>query len=136
MRQIKHIGKTVFPAKCAPRVKAIRRQLRWGSEMSVMLIYVTCASEDEAREIASTVVGERLAAGANILGAIGSFYWWKGAVQEGEEVALILKTKAALVGRLTERIVDLHSYTVPCVVALPINDGNLDYLRWIEGETV
>ena len=104
--------------------------------MSVMLIYVTCASEDEAREIASTVVGERLAAGANILGTIGSFYWWKGAVQEGEEVALILKTKATLVGRLTERIVDLHSYTVPCVVALPINDGNLDYLRWIEDETV
>ena len=104
--------------------------------MSVMLIYVTCASEDEAREIASAVVGERLAAGANILGSVGSFYWCKGAVQEGEEVALILKTKAVLVGRLTERIVDLHGYTVPCVVALPIKDGNREYLRWIESETV
>jgi periplasmic divalent cation tolerance protein len=104
--------------------------------MSAVMIYVTCQTEDEAREIASTLVGERLAACANILGAIGSFYWWEGAVEEGEEVALILKTKESLVGRLTERVKELHSYTVPCVVALPLTAGNPDFLRWIESETV
>jgi periplasmic divalent cation tolerance protein len=103
--------------------------------MSAMLIYVTTASAAEAAEIARQVVGERLAACANILGAIQSFYWWEGAVQEGGEVALILKTESALVDRLTRRIKALHSYSVPCVVALPIQAGNPDFLAWIEAET-
>lgn len=104
--------------------------------MSAMLVYVTCASEAEARTIARTIVGERIAACANVLGAIGSYYWWEGALEEGNEVALILKTKAELVERLVTRVKALHSYTVPCVVALPIEAGNPDFLTWIERETV
>lgn len=104
--------------------------------MSAVLVYVTAASEDEARKIASTAVGERLAACANILGTIRSLYWWEGAVQEGGEVALILKTQASLTERLVARIRALHSYTVPCVVALPIQAGNPDFLDWIARETV
>jgi len=104
--------------------------------MCAMLVYVTCQSEEEAREIASTVVGERIAACANILGTIGSLYWWQGSVEESEETGLILKTKDELVERLVARVKELHGYTVPCVVALPIAAGNPDYLRWIEAETV
>lgn len=104
--------------------------------MATVLIYVTCQNEDEARKIASAVVGERLAACANILGTIGSLYWWEEAVQESAEVALILKTKRNLIEPLIARVKKLHSYTVPCVVALPIEQGNPDFLRWIESETV
>ncbi len=103
--------------------------------MSAVLIYVTVPSREEARKIADALVGERLAACANILGETTSVYWWEGAVQEDKEVVLILKTEEALVERLTARVKALHSYTVPCVVALPIKAGNPDYLAWIGKET-
>jgi periplasmic divalent cation tolerance protein len=104
--------------------------------MSAMLVYVTCANEAEARAIARATVAERLAACANILGAIASLYWWEGKLEEGDEVALILKTKATLVERLVARIKALHGYKVPCVVSFPIAAGNADFIAWIEAETV
>jgi periplasmic divalent cation tolerance protein len=104
--------------------------------MSAMMIYVTASSPAEATEIARKTVQERLAACANILGAIKSYYWWQGAVQEEGEVAIVLKTDSTLVERLTARIKALHSYTVPCIVALPIVAGNPEFLRWIGEETV
>ncbi|HLI13386.1 MAG TPA: divalent-cation tolerance protein CutA [Alphaproteobacteria bacterium] len=104
--------------------------------MSIALVYITTSGEDEAKAIAHTLVRERLAACANILGAIRSVYWWEGEVEEGEEVSLVLKTKAELVERLTARVKALHSYAVPCVVALPIRGGNRDFLEYVEKETV
>ncbi len=103
--------------------------------MSQCLIYVTAETEDEAKSIARALVGERLAACANILGTITSVFWWEGEVQDGSEVSLILKTRKDLVERVTERIEALHSYDCPCVVALPIEAGNLAFLSWIDEET-
>ena len=86
--------------------------------------------------IARTVVGERLAACANLLGAIQSVYWWEGKICEGKEVALVLKTSNARKTELIDRIKQLHSYDCPCVVCLPIADGNPDFLNWIREEAV
>lgn len=101
-------------------------ELRW--------CYVTAPSEDEARQLARTLVTERLAACANVFPGVRSFYWWQGEVQEDAECVLVLKTRADRVAALTARVRALHSYTVPCVVALPILEGNPDYLRWLEAE--
>lgn len=103
--------------------------------MSSHLIYVTCETHDEAMKIAKIAVGDRLAACANILGDITSVYWWEETIQEGQEVAVILKTRSDLVEKLTERIKELHSYECPCVVALPIEGGNHKFLDWIAAET-
>ena len=103
--------------------------------MSAVLVYVTASNAKEADGIARQVVTERLAACANILGAIRSLYWWQGKIQEEDEVSFILKTERALVERLTKRIKELHTYTVPCVVALAIDGGNSEFLRWIAEET-
>ena len=103
--------------------------------MSVRLIYVTTADRAEAERIGEALVGERLAACANILGPITSLYWWEGRMQRGDEVALIAKTTADLVDRIVARVRELHSYTVPCIVALPIEQGNPAFLRWILEET-
>ena len=99
------------------------------------LIYITASSDEEARTIARALVEERLAACANILGSIGSVYWWEDELQEDSEVALIVKSTAALVPRIVERVKALHSYDCPCVVALPISAGNPAFLDWIEEET-
>jgi periplasmic divalent cation tolerance protein len=103
--------------------------------MGAVLVYITCQDRDEAMRIARTLVEERLAACANVHGAIDSFYWWEGKVQSGAEVALVAKTRSELADALTARVKKLHSYTVPCVVTLDIEGGNPDFLDWIEGET-
>jgi periplasmic divalent cation tolerance protein len=103
--------------------------------MAAVLVYVTASSRDEAVRIARSVVEERLAACANILSDIASFYWWEGAVQEEREVALILKTRPERVDALIARVRELHGYTVPCIVALPIEKGNPAFLEWICRET-
>jgi periplasmic divalent cation tolerance protein len=101
----------------------------------VRWLYVTTANTQEAETIARTLVGERLAACANVLGAMRSFYWWDGEVQESGEVALVLKTRLDLVDAATQRIKALHSYDCPCVVALTIDGGNTDFIKWIVSET-
>ena len=103
--------------------------------MDAFLIYVTAKDEAEARAIARTVVEERLAACGNLLGAMQSVYQWKGAVCEESEVALLLKTSAARKDALLARVRALHSYETPCVICLPIMDGNPDFLDWIAAET-
>ncbi len=104
--------------------------------MAATLIYVTCGGEDEARRIGRTLVEERLAACANVIGGMTSIYRWQGAVQEDGETVLILKTTQGVVERLCARVKELHSYDVPCVAALPIAGGNADFIKWIEDETV
>ena len=103
--------------------------------MSVVTIYVTAGSLDEAKNIARTVIGERLAACANILENVTSMFHWDGAVQEETEVAMILKTRRNLVVTLTERIKQIHSYDCPCITAYDIVDGHGEFLSWIAMET-
>lgn len=105
------------------------------STPDAVFIYVTAANGEEAHSIAKALVGERLIACANVLPAVQSVYWWDGAVQTDTEVVLIMKSQAGLVDRITNRVKDLHSYDCPCVVALPIEGGNSDYLEWIAAET-
>jgi len=105
------------------------------AEGVAQMIYVTAPNRDEALAIAKTVVGERLAACANVLEGVSSIYWWEGAMQEDRESVLILKTRRELVAQLTARIKTLHSYDCPCVIALKIDDGNADYLNWIINQT-
>jgi periplasmic divalent cation tolerance protein len=97
--------------------------------------YVTCADAKQADSIARAIVAERLAACANLLPGMRSIYWWKGRLDSADEVVLILKTRSALIPALTARVKALHSYTVPCVCALPVIDGNADYLKWLASET-
>lgn len=104
-------------------------------DSSATWVYVTTGSRDEALKISRALVSERLAACANVLGDMTSVYWWDGKIQEDGEVALVAKTRAELVDALVERVKSLHGYECPCVVALPIQGGNPDFLRWIREET-
>ncbi len=103
--------------------------------MEAQMVYITTATKDEARVIGKALVAERLAACVNIIEGMNSMYWWQGEIQDEQETVLIAKTRAARVEALIERVKQLHSYDVPCVVALPIRAGNPDFLAWIEAET-
>jgi periplasmic divalent cation tolerance protein len=100
------------------------------------LVYVTAPNQEVALGLARVAVEERLAACANVLGAITSVYWWDGKLNEDGEVALLLKTRADLVDALTERLKRAHPYDCPCVVSVPLEGGNPAFLAWIAAETV
>jgi periplasmic divalent cation tolerance protein len=103
--------------------------------MEARFCWVMCADEAEALRIGRTIVAERLAACANVLGPARSIYWWQSQLHEASEVALILKTKAELEPALLARVAALHSYECPGVVVLPITNGLPAYLSWIAAET-
>jgi periplasmic divalent cation tolerance protein len=98
------------------------------------LCYVSLGPREDALAIGRTLVEERLAAAVNIQN-VRSIYRWEGALEDAPEVLLIAKTRAALVPQLTARVIALHSYQCPAVVAVPICGGNADYLAWIEEQT-
>ena len=99
------------------------------------MIYVTTASKAEAMAIARTLVDEKLAACANVLGEATSIYKWQGKVEEAQEFVLIAKTRRDLADQALARIKALHSYDVPCAVVYDMAGGLADYLDWIDRET-
>jgi periplasmic divalent cation tolerance protein len=103
--------------------------------MSINFIYITAGNRDEARVIGKALVSERLAACVNIIDNINSMYWWQGEIQDDREVILIAKTKKSLIPELIEKVKTIHSYDCPCVVSLPIVDGNKEFLEWVAEET-
>ncbi len=102
--------------------------------MQYCSIYITAGDEDEARRIGRILVEEKLAACVNIL-PIKSIYRWEENIAEDSEVTMFVKTRAELADQVIERVKELHSYEVPCIVSLPIIKGNPDYLKWIEEST-
>jgi periplasmic divalent cation tolerance protein len=100
--------------------------------MSVLSLYAVFANAEEAERIGRTVVEEQLAACINILGPIRSIYRWRGAIETSDEVAAILKTHHWSADALIERIAELHSYEVPCVVSWPIDKVLRAYADWVE----
>lgn len=103
--------------------------------MSHAFVYVTAGSKEEAERIGRAVVEDRLAACANVWPPIASIYWWEGKLDTAAEHALVLKTRRELVPSVVARVKEIHSYACPCVVALPIEGGNPDFLAWIDRET-
>ncbi len=103
--------------------------------MKTKLIYVTAPSHEEAEKIAKAVVTEQLAACANILDNVTSIFHWEGKLCRENESVLILKTTEKQVEKLSGRIKELHSYDCPCIVALPIESGNPDFLNWVADAT-
>lgn len=96
---------------------------------AVVLITVP---RERADELVKLLVEERLCACVNLVREVKSLYWWKGKVEEDEESLLVGKTSLARVGDLVKRVKEVHPYTVPEIVALPIVAGNPDYLGWMD----
>jgi periplasmic divalent cation tolerance protein len=95
------------------------------------LIYVTCPHKTEALAIIRTLLDERLVACGNILDGMTSIYRWNGAIQEDSEVILILKTSVELAQTCADRVRELHSYEVPCIISWNSDVLNPDYAAWL-----
>lgn len=104
-------------------------------ETGALVVLVTVPSREEGERIAESVVGERLAACVNVVGPIRSIYRWQGAVCREEEHLLLMKTSGERYAALETRILALHPYETPEVIALPVESGSEGYLRWVRDET-
>jgi len=99
--------------------------------MSACIVYVTCKHSNEAVNIARIILGEKLAACANIIPETIAIFEWNGNINENKECVLILKSVEQSLERLTQRVKDLHSYDVPCILSFPIQGGNSTFIEWI-----
>ncbi|MFD2233466.1 divalent-cation tolerance protein CutA [Phaeospirillum tilakii] len=104
--------------------------------MDACLLYVTTASRDDALALARTLVEEGLAACGNVIDGMVSVYRWQGELREDPEAVLILKTRPDLAETAIARLRGLHGYDCPCILQLPVDGGNSDFLSWIATETL
>jgi periplasmic divalent cation tolerance protein len=103
--------------------------------MNELVVYITASNEDEAARIARVLVENRLAGCVNIIQGIRSIYNWEGRIEDGREVLMIAKTRKALFKTVMKKVKELHSYSVPEIIALPIAEGSPDYLKWLKDVT-
>jgi len=100
-----------------------------------LVVLITAATEDDAAAIAKALVEGRLAACVNIVKQIRSIYRWQGKIEDEQEVLMIAKTRNELFADLVHMVRELHNYSVPEIIALPIVDGFAGYLDWLRTET-
>ena len=104
--------------------------------MSVVSVYAVFANAEEAERIGRAVIEERLAACVNMLFPVRSIYRWKGEIETADEVAAIFKTHHWRSDALMERIAELHSYDVPCIVTWSIEKIVGRYADWVEDTVI
>ncbi len=97
-----------------------------------VVVLCTCGDEGEARRIARDLVESKLAACVNILPSVQSIYRWQGQVETAQEIPLLIKTASERFPELQQRIIHLHSYETPEIIALPVSMGSDKYLAWIK----
>jgi periplasmic divalent cation tolerance protein len=101
----------------------------------VVFVYTTHPSVVEAERIGRELVEKRLCACVNILTGMVSLYWWQGAIERADETVMVIKTRAALAEAVRAAVRQLHSYTTPAIVVLPVESVDPDYKQWLLAET-
>ena len=100
-----------------------------------VFVYTTWPSVVEAEAAGRAIVERRLAACVNIFPGMISHYWWEGALERGEEVVMIIKTRVTLAEAVRQAVKEMHSYTTPAIVVLPVESVDQAYLGWMLAET-
>lgn len=96
------------------------------------IVLSTCPDEATAQGIARALVEQKLAACVNILPAVQSVYFWKGDIQQDQELLLVIKSTGDQYNKIEQGIRALHPYELPEIIAVPITNGLEEYLKWLE----
>jgi periplasmic divalent cation tolerance protein len=100
-----------------------------------VFVYTTWPTTVEAEDAGRTLVELRLAACVNILPGMISHYRWEGQVERGEETVMIVKTRASLTGAVETAVKEMHSYSTPAILVIPLESVEKSYLAWLMAET-
>jgi periplasmic divalent cation tolerance protein len=101
------------------------------SDPETVVALTTLPSAEKAAEVARCLVEEGLAACVNVVAGVRSIYRWKGEVSDDQEALCVIKTARARFDALRSRLLALHPYEVPELIALDVIDGNAPYLSWV-----
>ncbi|MFC1955308.1 divalent-cation tolerance protein CutA [Chloroflexota bacterium] len=101
-------------------------------ESAYIVLFITAADAEEARQISRLLLERRKAACINIIPRVDSNFWWEDKLDSAQESLLIIKTKTSLLPEITDLVKGVHSNAVPEIIALPIIGGNQEYLQWID----
>jgi periplasmic divalent cation tolerance protein len=106
--------------------------------MSTELQIALCTVPDEktAGQIADALISEKLAACINIVPSIMSVYRWNDAIEHDQELLLLIKTSVSVWPLLEARLLELHPYELPEIIAVPIHTGQTDYIKWIKNSLI
>ncbi len=100
--------------------------------MSYIIVIMTTSNKEEAAKIVRSLLKERLIACANIVGPVSSLFWWQGKIDEENEFLVFMKSHKSLFEKLSERVMEIHSYAVPEIIALPVIESSPPYLEWLK----
>jgi periplasmic divalent cation tolerance protein len=100
-----------------------------------VLVYTTWPSIVEAEAAGRTIVEKRMAACVNILPGMISHYWWEGKIERAEEAVMLVKTRASLADDVSAVVKELHTYTTPAIMVLPVDSLDPAYHAWIVAES-
>jgi periplasmic divalent cation tolerance protein len=103
--------------------------------MEHIVVFITASDEDEAEAIGRALVEAHLAACVTIIKNVRSMYRWQGKIENEAEAFMVVKTQRNLFAPISAKVKELHSYTVPEIIALPIVEGSADYLNWLKEST-
>lgn len=101
----------------------------------IVFVYTTYPSVVEAESAGRALVERQLAACVNILPGMVSIYRWEGAIERGEEVVMIIKTRATLAEAVGAAVKEMHSYSTPAILVIPIESVDSTYLSWLTDGT-
>lgn len=101
-------------------------------QSKLIFVYITCKSKEEALSIGKSILEAKLAGCINIIDSMTSMYEWDGKLEISAEVILIAKTNESLFNEINLHVKKIHSYTTPCILSISIQNGNEEYLKWLE----
>ena len=101
-----------------------------------VVVFITTNTTGEAQQIAFLLLERRQAACVNIIPEVDSRFWWEGKLDSARESLLVIKTRASRLPQIINLVKEVHSNTVPEIIAMPIIGGNQDYLDWMDKEVI
>ena len=100
--------------------------------MKLSLGYITFPTKAEAKNTVLALLEEKLIACANIIDGVESYFIWEDDIQQAREVVVIFKTRQKNEEKIIRFVRELHSYEIPCVVFTPLENGNPEFLKWVD----
>ena len=104
------------------------------SKAEILMVFVTVPGLKDGNRMSKEILTSRLAACVTVIPGVQSMYWWKGKIARAKEAMLVMKTTRNQYRRLESKIMELHSYEVPEIVAIPLVAGLSQYIEWVSRE--
>jgi len=101
-----------------------------------IVVIVSAGSKEEAEKITYALVEKKLVACGKVLGPAKSFYTWQGKIESKEEWVILVKSTKKAFNEIKNTIKTMHSYDVPEILSLPVDEGNEEYFSWISGSVL